>query len=228
MEQQPTTAQPSNTQAVNPALLNRDYTVIIDRSGSMSHPVKPGSKISRYKAAEEATEALARKCNEFDPDGITVYPFSNHFERIDHTTPEKVEQIFHRLPPSGSTDLAGVLRDALLGTEGYITRKLKGKSQPNGEAIVVVTDGEPDDEEAVANVIVEATKRLTDPNELNITFLQVGDDQDATAFLKRLDDKLEAQGAKFDIVDTLTVDQMGDKDLTKVLVDAITEHKQHT
>lgn len=40
---------------------NRDYTLIIDRSGSMSTLDQPGGK-SRWAVIQESTLALARKC----------------------------------------------------------------------------------------------------------------------------------------------------------------------
>jgi hypothetical protein len=210
---------------INPALLNRDYTVILDRSGSMGEIYK-GNK-TRWDALSESTLALSREMAKYDPDGITVYVFSSRFTRFDNTTPDKVKEMFATNRPTGSTDMAGVLSDALFGPSGYITRKQRGKAQPNGECIVIATDGDPDDRKAVAQTIIKATHKLTDPNELNITFLQVGSDPSCTAYLKELDDELERQGAKFDIVDTITIDQIGDKDLTKVLIEAVLEHKQH-
>lgn len=223
-------------QNANPHLLDRDFTVIIDRSGSMGDPVKAGSPQTRWTAAEEATVALARECDKYDPDGITVYTFGSAFHRFDNTTPDKVKQIFSSVTPNGSTRLAEVLTDAFFGKDGYITRKKAGKAKKNGELFCVVTDGHPDNEQAVADVIIRASHQLTDPNEVNITLIQVGDDKGAATFLSNLDDKLEApEGqagntayAKYDIVDTLTVDQLGGKDLTQVLVAAVTEHKQST
>jgi len=44
---------------------DRDYTLIIDKSGSMSTPDQPGGR-SRWDAAQESTLALARKCEQFD------------------------------------------------------------------------------------------------------------------------------------------------------------------
>jgi hypothetical protein len=218
----------------NPHLVDRDFTVIMDRSGSMGDPVSSGSSQTRWAAAEEATVALARECNKYDPDGITIYTFGSNFQRFDNTDESKVKQIFQQVQPNGSTRLAEVLQDALLGPNGYVTRKKNGSAKKNGELFCVVTDGHPDNEQAVAEVIIKASHQLTDPNEVNITFIQVGDDAGAAKFLSNLDDKLEApQGkegspkyAKYDIVDTLTVDQLGGKSLTDVLVAAVTEHKQ--
>jgi uncharacterized protein with von Willebrand factor type A (vWA) domain len=195
----------------------RDYTLIIDKSGSMSIKDQPGGK-SRWQAMQESTLALASKCEEFDPDGITVYMFSGKFRRYDNVTANKVTQIFRENEPSGRTDLAGVLQDAL---GDYLRRKAAGQTKPNGETLLVVTDGEPDDRKAVMRVIVEASRQIERDEELAISFIQVGNDGDATKFLKILDDDLQSAGAKFDIVDTVTMDEMEDMTLTEVLLNAI-------
>jgi hypothetical protein len=221
-------------QNANSHLIDRDFTVILDRSTSMDEPVRAGDSRTRWGACQEATVGVARECNKYDPDGITVYTFSGNNHRFDNTTEDKVKEIFAKLKPNGSTNLAGVLEDAFFGPSGYVTRKRKGQAKRNGELFVVVTDGEPDNKAAVADVIIRASHQLDRADEVNITFVQVGDSQKATEFLSNLDDQLEApegqQGntryAKYDIVDTLTIDQLGDKDLTDVLIAAVTEHKQ--
>ncbi len=196
---------------------NRDYTLIIDKSGSMSTPDQPGGK-SRWETVQESTLAVARKCEEFDPDGITVYLFSSRFKRYDNVTSEKVVQIFRENDPMGRTDLAAVLKDAI---GNYFYRKAVGQTQPNGEALLVVTDGEPDDRKAVMQVIIEASRQMERNEELAISLIQVGDDPTATRFLKALDEELQGAGAKFDIVDTITLDKMKDLTLPEVLLNAI-------
>lgn len=169
---------------------------------------------------QESSLALASKCEEFDPDGITVYLFSGRFKRYDNVTANKVTQVFKENEPSGRTDLASVLQDA---TNNYFQRKSAGQTKPNGETILVVTDGEPDDRKAVMKVIIEASRRMERDEELAISFIQVGTDAQATKFLKILDDELQSAGAKFDIVDTVTMDDMEDMTLTEVLLNAITD-----
>ncbi|MGK7935977.1 MAG: VWA domain-containing protein [Xenococcaceae cyanobacterium] len=200
-------------------LENRDYTLIIDKSGSMTRKDQAGGK-SRWQMMQESTLALASKCEELDPDGITIYTFSGRFRRYDNVTSEKVEQIFQENEPSGRTDLAGVLQDAL---NDYFQRKASGQTKANGDTILVVTDGEPDDRKAVMRAIVEASRKMDKDEELAISFIQVGSDSDATKFLKLLDDELQGAGAKFDIVDTITMDDMEDFTLTEVLMNAIVD-----
>ncbi|MBE9034028.1 vWA domain-containing protein [aff. Roholtiella sp. LEGE 12411] len=200
-------------------LENRDYTLIIDKSGSMATPDQKGGR-SRWVAAQESTLALASKCEQFDPDGITIYVFSGRFKRYENITSSKVSQIFQENDPSGTTDLAAVLQHA---TDDYFQRKASGKIKPNGETILVVTDGEPDDRKAVMKVIIETSRRMDRDEELAISFIQVGTDQQATRFLKVLDDELQSAGAKFDICDTITMEDMEDLTLSEVLLNAIND-----
>ena len=195
----------------------RDYTLIIDRSGSMAIKDQPGGR-SRWAAARESAHALAAKCEELDPDGITLYVFGSRFRRYDNVTSERVGQVFVENEPAGGTDLAGVLSHAF---GSYFDRKRAGEAKAEGETIVVVTDGEPDDQKAVMKTIVDATRRLDRDEELGLSLVQVGKDPLASRFLQALDDDLVRVGARFDICDTVTLDEMEELSLTEVLLRAI-------
>ncbi|MGL5923732.1 VWA domain-containing protein [Chroococcidiopsis sp.] len=199
-------------------LKKRDYTLILDKSGSMSTMIQ-GLTRSRWDIAQESTLALARKCEQFDPDGITVYVFSNKFKRYDDVTSSKVDDIFLENDPSGSTDLASVLKDA---TENYFDRKNKGQSK-EGETILVITDGEPDDKRKVFETIIAASQKMERDAELGITFIQVGNDSGAKKFLDAIDNDLQGVGAKFDICDTVTMDDLADRSLAEVLLAAVND-----
>ena len=56
-----------------------------------------------------------------------------------------------------------------------------------------------------------------------ISLIQVGHDKKATVFLRALDDQLQQAGAKFDIVDTITIEDMEGMSLSDVLLKAITD-----
>jgi len=198
-------------------LRDRDYTLIIDKSASMSINDQPQGK-TRWEAAQESALALAKECEKNDPDGITVYLFSGPFRRYDNVTSDKVSQIYQDNEPMGVSNLANVLLDA---TENYFQRKAKGEAKVNGETFVVITDGEPDDCKAVMRVIIDASQKIDRDEEMGISLIQVGKDRKATAFLKALDDRLESAGAKFDIVDTVTVDEMKGMKLSDVLLNAL-------
>ena len=196
---------------------NRDYTLIIDKSASMATSDDPNGK-TRWETAQGSTYALAKKCEAIAPDGITVYVFSGRFRRYDNVTSDKVTKIYAENEPMGQTNLATVLQN---GLDNYFERKAAGKAQPNGETFLVITDGEPTDRKAVIRVIIEASQKIERGEELAISLIQVGRDKKVTAFFKALDNELEKAGAKFDIVNTVTVDDMKNMSLTDVLLNAI-------
>jgi Mg-chelatase subunit ChlD len=190
-----------------------DVTLIIDRSGSMATEDRAG--LSRWEAAREGTIALASKASKYDADGITLYTFAGNYRRYEGVTADKVKQIFDEDEPNGSTDLGKVLQHAFAG---FAERKKAGKLKPAGELLVVVTDGEPDSREDVRSAIVDVSQLLESDGELGILFVQIGNDPGASRFLKSLDDELK--GAKFDIVNTLTLDEVGERSLAEVLASA--------
>ncbi len=98
--------------------------------------------------------------------------FSGRLKRYDNVTAAKVVQIFQENEPSGTTNLAAVLEDAL---NSYFQRKASGKTKQNGETILVVTDGEPDDRKEVMKTIIEASRKLDRDEELAISFIEPHD-----------------------------------------------------
>lgn len=199
------------------SLENRDYTIVIDKSGSMTTKDCPGNK-SRWFAMQESVMAIAGKCEEIDPDGITIYTFASSFRRYDNCTSTKVLDIFKENEPNGGTNLALVLKDV---SDNYFARKAAGKAQLNGEIVLVVTDGEPSDKQDVVKTIMDIASQLDHAQEFGISFIQIGSDLSATKYLKILDDDLEKAGSKYDIVDTITAEAMENSTITEVLMGAI-------
>ena len=190
-----------------------NFILLIDKSGSMSKPGTSGKP--RWTEAQETTEALARKAETFDTDGITVIPFASTYKTYDGVTADKVAQIFAENEPNGSTNTAAALQYVF---DAYLSG---GRAKPI--LVVVVTDGAPDDESAVKNAIRQFAAQLSDngtgdTDEAGILFLQVGDDPGARAFLQELDDGLDAQ---FDIVDTRTMAELEGMTLTDALLAAL-------
>lgn len=193
-----------------------DFVIAIDRSGSMTQPGAHNQ--SRWKEAQETALAIATKAAEFDDDGITIIPFANTLKVYDNVTPDKVTQIFTENEPNGGTDTAALLKAVFAR---YSDAKSKGEAKP--VILVVITDGEPNDKNAVKSEIKSFAETLTDngagdTDEFGILFLQIGNDPAATSFLKELDDNL---GAKFDIVDTKTADELEGMTLTDAFIAAL-------
>lgn len=203
------------------SLKDRDYYLIIDKSGSMSTPDTKNGK-SRWDYARESTEAIARELQKYDPDGITVIPFNGTFKEYPNTTPEKVADIWNEQSPMGGTVLAPVLDHCF---NDYLKNKKAGTAKPKGGMIVVMTDGTPEDEEKVGRSIVNFGNKLDNADEeFGISFIQVGQDAHATAFLKRLDDDLTSKyGAKNDIVDAKTMDEVESIGVVETLIAALND-----
>lgn len=202
------------------SLKNRDFVLVIDKSGSMADTDTPTGQ-SRWAYAQESTLAIANKIAEFDPDGITLIPFAGSFKVHENVTPAKVKDVFAEHSPMGGTTLGPVLKSVFAS---YLARKTKGETKASGEMLIVVTDGQPQDDLHVAREIVEFTKKLDNGDgEYGVAFFQVGRDSAASAFLKKLDDDLTTQGAKFDIVDTKTMDELENIGLTEALIAALVD-----
>lgn len=201
----------------NEELAKYDFVIMIDKSGSMSTEDCPGGK-SRWAHAQEQTEAIARQCEKFDSDGIDVIVFGSSPKLYKGVTSAKVSQVFSENSPSGGTDTATALKMAF---DEYNSKKAAGNGKP--VIIVCVTDGAPNDQSAVDHVIISHANSMSEDGETGITFVQVGKDTGARAFLKHLDDDLQAAGAKFDIVDTKNEEEMDNLSITDLLVQAITD-----
>ena len=204
--------------------MTRDFTLVLDKSGSMMTPSTSLSGKTRWTECEESIKAIAAKVAEFDPDGLDVYVFSGKFKYYSGVTPDKVDQIFQEQSPMGTTALHSVLEAAL---DNFLQEKRSGKVKGSGETIIILTDGEPDDKLAAMKVIANATHEMerlgcTD-DDLAVLFIQVGNDTGATRFLKALDDDLTSAGAKFDIVDVKTADQLEDMTILELLEEAISD-----
>lgn len=209
--------EPNKSSVSNEELAKYDYVVMIDKSGSMSENDCPGG-MSRWDYAQEQAGAIARQCEKFDSDGIDVIVFAGSPKEYKGVTSAKVKEIFAENSPSGSTDTASALK---LVFDGYNSRKSAGTAKPM--IVVCITDGAPTDQSAVDKVITAHSNSLSEDGETGITFVQIGKDPAARAFLKHLDDDLQSHGAKFDIVDCKNEEEMENLSITDLLVQAITD-----
>lgn len=201
-------------------LENRDYYLIVDKSGSMRETDTPTGQ-TRYEYAEESTIAIARAVEKYDPDGITVIPFSSTFKVYENTTSVKVKDVFKESSPMGGTMLAAPLKACF---QDYLTKKQAGIAKANGAIVLVITDGQPEDGAEVAKAISEFTHKLDNgDDEFGISLIQVGKDAAATKYLQSLDDDLVSHGAKFDIVDTRTMDEVEQIGLQETLLAALND-----
>lgn len=207
----------------NALLQNRDYTVIFAKTAVNSEVPPPGYK-QRWSKAQESILNLLKACEEYDPDGITLYlacestDMDCDFKWYEHVTAHQLSEFLTTNIPPQVINLKRVLQSAL---DDYFARKTQGRTKANGEIILVILDGEPQDRMAIAKVIVDATQQMDKNEELGIGLVQVGDDPIARGFFALLDDYLQEAGAQFDIVTTEILDTIPPDALTKFLTDTL-------
>jgi hypothetical protein len=214
------------------------YILVVDRSGSMgSFNDCPGGA-TRWDYALECAQSFVSKCVRRQGSPMKLVLFSSKAKLLDGVTADQLPSIWEEHEPYGGTNMADAVQMAL--DEHF---KAAGKKH----IVVVITDGAPDNREALANVIVDATHRMRDDAELGLQFIQIGKDPKAAEFLAWLDVALqeddptdatfaEAQRlkkavgivlrryAKFDIVDTTPSEGVEEKGgLDKVLDMAVSD-----
>jgi Mg-chelatase subunit ChlD len=180
-----------------------DFVVVVDTSGSMGEPWK-GS--TRWDAMQESVMTFVRDIEKLDSDGIDVVQLGGQVKIWQGVTSAAVRDLFSGLSPRGGTPLTEALEAAF---------KLAGKSDKK-DFIIVFTDGVPDDQKSAAEAIKRAANRQETDDSLTVLFVQVGDDKSATKYLRSLDDDLK--GAKFDIVDAVTIEEAEKFDTTVDLI----------
>lgn len=196
-----------------------DYAFVIDKSGSMMMTDMRGGQ-TRWNAVAESVYAIAAHVFRLDPDGLDIWVFSGHHKLYPNVRPEKVHQVFQENLPYGPTNLTDVLQAAV---DRYFAKRDAGQVKKNGEVLIVVTDGQPDDKNGVTRVITNTVSKLRPEDNLAIQFVQVGKDRDASQFLRYLDTQLVVNHQAWrDIVGTIKVEEIEKHGLQQVLLDVIT------
>ncbi|KAK7455840.1 hypothetical protein VKT23_010876 [Stygiomarasmius scandens] len=187
-------AKPAQATLEAPVLSGMDIVFVVDDSDSMGE--------CRWDEVQVALSDVAEACGKFDADGFDLHFLNTEGIHENITNCKSVKDVFSTISPDGATPTGGKLKQVL---HTYISR-LEDKSRPaKPVAIVVITDGEPTDNE-LESVIVNAAHRLEAGNipedQLYIHFIQIGDEPGAADALKHLDNALSTKHHIPDIVGT--------------------------
>lgn len=198
-------------------LKERDYTIIIAKNATQQGSSPPGLQ-QQWELAEKSMINLAKKCEGFDPDGISVYVASTPFQKYQRVNSEVLEKLFQQDYTAKNLNLLEVLTRVI---NDYFQVREEGKQKTNGEMIIVVLDSEPEHRRGIIKLLVEVTKKISSRQELGIMFAQVGEDLIARGFLKALDDDLNLAGAKFDIADSKVLGELEESAIPQFLLNAL-------
>jgi hypothetical protein len=197
-------------------LAQYNVELIIDRTGSMQW-TDGTDGLSKFEWCHRQVKDLVQMLSPYQ-NRVTITTFNTTFDLHEGCSLDEVERIYRDTTPEGNTDLKDPLVQRL---DAAYAIWHTGKKRT---LIVVIHDGLPNvptDTHEVDRAIIEYTKRMRDPNEVLVTFLQVGDTFDGRDFCRRLDTGLVSQGAKYDIVDTVTFDKLKSEGLTNALIEAV-------
>lgn len=172
-----------------------------------------GIGMSRWEWCGAQTAALAQQYESAAPNGLSVVLFSTGTKIFPNVKVGQIPRIFTEFRPGGITNEATALRQTL---GDYFDRRSAGSVKPL--LVAVITDGEPTDKGALVQTLAQAMTQLRRPDEIKLTFLQVGNTLDGSDFV----DRLERQ---FPIVSSKNFAELQRSGLTRALVDCITQHQ---
>jgi len=200
-------------------LADRDVIVMIDQSGSMATQDCPDG-LSRWQWCAKQTGDLTSSTADVLKQGITVVTFSDDFKLYPGTVFDTISKIFQTNSPQGGTHIELAMGSVL---DDYFRRRNAAHGSVKPLAIAVITDGEPSELEQLREEIIQATLQMGKPDEIAISFIKVGKGEEGNAVLSHLDNDLPALGAKYDIVDAKTFDDVQKEGLLAAMTDAIVE-----
>jgi len=146
-----------------------------------------------------------------DPDGVDIVCFggdegADWYRNIKNT--KNLEEMVSDKRPAGACKMGAAMDEAL--NDAFDKDLTKCPC-----SILVLTAGQPDDSDDLDAALLKAVTRLAstcETNPLSVTFVQIGNDPKADAYLKTLDGKIQAEcaanGETFDLVDTIKNDEI--------------------
>jgi len=175
-----------------------NFIFLIDVSGSMAATDTPNGDTRLSYSLEQAATFIG-EANKYDTDGVDVAKFGHKVTSIGKLTADNAKSELGKLTPNeGATETSKAIEYAW---------KLHRSGGYQQTCAMVITDGEPSDEQALFKTIAAITQELKDEHEFAISILTVGNrSASLEAFLTKLDDSLP--GAKHDIVDVKRLEEV--------------------
>jgi hypothetical protein len=199
-------------------LADHDIVLLVDKSSSMSTMDCPvlmtgtsklralsslvlglgGMSASRWDWCLRQTAHMAKQTEDAIKSGFTVILFAGHFDVFPHVTAQQLPKIFSENSPGGNTNLAEPLKTTF---DDYFRRKRMSNGNVKPLLIGVITDGCPDNANAVRHAIISATRAAHSPSEITVIFFLIGEhDRRGEEFAFDLSNNLMNEGAPFQIV----------------------------
>lgn len=203
-----------------------EIVVGIDVSGSMNTKMPEYDGISRLQFVREQIGSLVEQLLPFDDNGIDTIFFGNGiWTKKNVESSNKVNKLFDQVFQENSkikygTDTHLVIEECF---KLHQEKKKELGSDHKATICLIITDGEPTDETATIKALDKVAGKVKNHAEIALSFLQVGKDEAAGAFLQKLDD---LHPPEKDICDTKNFGALmveGKISLEKVMNDALND-----
>lgn len=200
----------------------QDYDVIVmqDRSSSMGEDERilgrhglGFRKMSRWDWCREEAHDFTRQTSALPDWAFTLVLFSSQYDVFPRVSLMQLPRIYDRSGIFIGTRLATPLGEQI---SQFFARRAMGSKRPL--LIAVITDGKPQDDENLRDLLIQTTYQMRDPAEIRIVFLQIGNDDDGSKKLYKLDRKLMRKGARHDIVTVKPFPEVLNLGLSRALV----------
>lgn len=205
-------------------LAHYDFQIIMDRSLSMQARDCP-MQLSRWDWCGAQAAQIAKGLEPFVSNGLTLIPFNHGFDVYEHATPHNIIDVFN----DHGFKLGTYLYEPLANRFDEYFKNTDPKKRPL--LLVVITDGEPwpnPQPEMVKAELVNASQRMTNPDELIVVFLQIGDnDKQGHDYLVDLGGNLMGQGGKYQYIHTRTFDELKQTGLANAIVSTVEQYAPH-
>jgi Mg-chelatase subunit ChlD len=186
--------------------------LLVDRSGSMQETIAQGND-SRWLWAAKVVQSFAAEAQTIAGKTIALCTFASDYQINYNIQPSQVAEIFRNLRPNGGTRLVPPLKELI---DNYFRSN-------NRERLLalVVTDGTPDDFQQLKALIIETSKRITYPGQVEIIFVGIGEDMAGRSVFNYLDHTIQEEGAAADIVEQIPFAEVSGGNLDSAMAKAL-------
>lgn len=189
--------------------------LLVDRSGSMMEPIAEGNE-SRWLWAGKVVQAFAAQAQTVANKSVTLGTFASEYQIAYNIQPSAIGAIFRNLRPDGGTRLAPPLKEII---DSYWRSSTREKL-----LVLIATDGCPDDFKNLKELIVESSRRISYPGQIELVFLGIGEDMNGRSVFNYLDHSMHEEGAAADIVEQIPFSEISNGGLDRALVRALSGH----
>lgn len=193
-----------------------DITILLDSSGSMGSRLSAVNE-SKWEWCQDEIYNLAQEAEKLGSGTFDLCPFASSYQLTTDCNAEKCMRVLQGVRFGGGTNLAGPLNDVL--------ENRMGKPHSKPLLIIVITDGLVSDEK-IEDVLIDTARRMKSAREARVLFLQVGDDSHGQRLAEILDNDLTSMGAPYDIVNSITSDELLNLGLRRGLIRALSKPQE--